>query len=345
MKTCINISIIFVLLWTADIFAGDLEPSAAPGSTMKTLDEVEPRIPITQGDIPLTISSPGSYYLAGDVTAAATAITVSADNVTIDLMGYSVTGPGAGYGVNMASGENIEIRNGTITNFQTGIYDGSSTGGGHRIINVRAESNTCSGIILYGTACMIKDCTVYNNGQSSTSIIYGIYTYTGALIAGNVIAQNGSETKGNFYGIYAGYGAAIKGNQIYHNADSSQALYNYGIYAYSGCSIIDNGIFGNAGYAVGNFYGIHTYYAGTISGNTVNTNAGSSSGSVYGIKAGSGAAVNGNSVCHNGSSSSSSVIGIYLTSYNLADQNSSYGNAGTNMQVGADCVLGSNVAP
>lgn len=42
--------------------AGQLNPPGPPtAGTMKPLSEVEPRIPICQADIPLTISTSGSY--------------------------------------------------------------------------------------------------------------------------------------------------------------------------------------------------------------------------------------------------------------------------------------------
>ena len=48
----------------------DREPSGAPGPTMKTLEEVEPRIAIHTSDLPLIISEPNSYYLAENINFA-----------------------------------------------------------------------------------------------------------------------------------------------------------------------------------------------------------------------------------------------------------------------------------
>ena len=50
-------------------------PSGPPGPTMKSLDEVEPRIPVVNGapgvsvDLngTVTIDKPGSYYLTGNI--------------------------------------------------------------------------------------------------------------------------------------------------------------------------------------------------------------------------------------------------------------------------------------
>ena len=103
------------LLLVAGIYwinAGDLEPPGAPAPTMKMIDELEPRTQLFE--FPVAIDTPGSYYLMGNVVGAG-GITIVTSNVTIDLNGFTLAGPGAGSGIDApATLENITIRNGTV---------------------------------------------------------------------------------------------------------------------------------------------------------------------------------------------------------------------------------------
>src|SRR5215469_11158743 len=73
---------------------GSLTPSGPPAPTMLTLSQVEPRTPIAS--LPFTVSTPGSYYVTGNLTAAVNqnGILVATDNVTIDLNGFTLSGTG-----------------------------------------------------------------------------------------------------------------------------------------------------------------------------------------------------------------------------------------------------------
>src|SRR5437868_8408613 len=87
----------FAFLFQTSAFAqGSLTPPAAPMPTMKTLQQVEPRTPIST--LPFTISASGSYYLTTNLTgvAGSDGITISASDVTLDLKGFTMTGAGGG---------------------------------------------------------------------------------------------------------------------------------------------------------------------------------------------------------------------------------------------------------
>ena len=123
---------------------GSLTPPGAPAPTMKSLDQVEARTPISSA--PFTISSPGSYYLTSNLTVSSgDAIVIASSNVTLDLRGFTINSTstaaaGSGHGIDVTSGNNIEIRDGFIKSpvtangnsfslnggFHDGIYAGAS---------------------------------------------------------------------------------------------------------------------------------------------------------------------------------------------------------------------------
>ena len=104
------------------VWSGDLEPPGAPAPTMKPLDQVEPRTPIRAADLPLTISTSGSYYAVEDLVTAGAGIKIEVDNVTIDLMGFGLSG-GLGDGIkDTGTRKNIIVRNGTVTGWNWVVF-------------------------------------------------------------------------------------------------------------------------------------------------------------------------------------------------------------------------------
>src|SRR2546423_15603605 len=103
---------------------GSLTPPGAPAPTMKTLDQVEPRLPLdaahTSSDAnnDFIIIQRGSYYLTGNLTLnKATGIQVNVAEVTIDLNGFEITRTlgGSATCINITpSGAAVTIRNGRI---------------------------------------------------------------------------------------------------------------------------------------------------------------------------------------------------------------------------------------
>ena len=127
-----RVTILFLLLLPASAFPqGPLTPPGAPAPTMKTLDQLEPRTPITAYGT--TLTTPGSYFLAANLTSGASTndgIVVRANNVTIDLNGFSIistTAPGsdspAGIRVDgsITPISNVTVCNGRITGFDRAV--------------------------------------------------------------------------------------------------------------------------------------------------------------------------------------------------------------------------------
>lgn len=264
--------------------------------------------------LPFTISSSGSYYLTQNLSTSGDGITVSADNVTIDFNGFTITGPGkasgTGYGVILTGRKNVEVRNGTVKEFgYTGIYD--NAGMAHRILNMRVMDNGGSGVWMQSEYHLASNCSLKSNGG------YGIQLGAGATVTGNNVIGSGSN------GIGVGEGSTVSGNTAYYNA--------YGIAAGSGSTVSGNAV------AYSTTHGIGTDPGVTIIGNSSYFNGRN------GIDAGQGSSIKNNSMYYN------NWNGLYLAGDNLVDGNTAYGNnrAGGyyNITSCATCTFGDNVAP
>lgn len=220
----------------------------------------EYRTPIST--VPIEISTPGSYYLTQNLTHAtdtSNAIVISADHVTLDLNGFSVSGSGSGpYSAINVTGDNVTVMNGTLRSALTGITFGAVSEG--YIFRVRCELHDWAGISFSGSSGAIVDCISSNNayGISISNIqdplclirIEGCQVrqntgsgiFTGTHVQGillrNTISHNGEE------GIKVQYASIIKNNVAVQNSALSGVIVP-DIDAAVGSILVDN--LGNTG--------------------------------------------------------------------------------------------------
>ena len=220
--------------------------------------------------LPYTISKPGDYTLAKSLTYNANrtdAITITTDDVILDLGGNCITGPGlatsAHHGISIF-GNGVEVRNGYIAGFFYGLFANNSIS--PKASNLRVHDNLF-GIDFESSAygAEVKDCKVYTNGRT------GIYVAAaGGIITNNVTYNNGTETSS--YGINVNSGSCVIGNSSYHNT-------GIGVAAGDGCTVKNNSSFGNTETGIITF-GTVLLDGNAASGNTPNYNL--SAGTVSG---------------------------------------------------------------
>ena len=165
--------------------------------------------------------------------------------------------------------DNVEIRNGTIRDFSSGIYEDDSVNGkNHRVLGVRIFSCYADGIYFAGCEnCQIKDCTIADGGTitGASGSVYAIYVGGGGNVTGNSIYNFGTSTSCSAYGISANYGSVITGNSIYSVGTSSTGSYVRGIYASTGCTVTGNTC---------TVYGIYLLGSSSVFNNTAYDNNG-----------------------------------------------------------------------
>ena len=182
----------FSLQPSALLGQGSLTPPGPPAPTMKSADQIEPRTPISSA--PFIISASGSYYLTTNLTVSSgNAITIATNNVTLDLMGFtivSIASSASGNGILLTNSlsdttiVNGHIRSG-VTNNGSGVYTGTGFAYGifsaSPLVNVVISKVSVAGVLddgIYlghGNGTLVEACTVKTAGDNGilASIIKG----------------------------------------------------------------------------------------------------------------------------------------------------------------------------
>ena len=167
--------------------AGSLEPPGPLAPTMKPLDQVEPRIPLTQDAYAIPAS--GSYYLAENISSATTLV-IGFDDVTLDLNGFSIVADGspAVAAISADAAVGLEIKDGAIRGFAhavelTGLAEA-------RLTELRIHDQTDTGLRIVSSDVVVQDCQIHFNGGSGVDVLSDGISFGRVEILDNSIRGN-----------------------------------------------------------------------------------------------------------------------------------------------------------
>lgn len=226
---------------------GPLNPPGSPGVTMRTLQQIEPRTPIAS--LPYAITQPGSYYLESNLTAAvgSNGITISTNDVTLDLMGFTLAGStnsAGGVGV-VGIRRNLVIRNGVIRGFGVGVDAAGADNS--RYQDLRVLLNRGDGLRI-GQYAVVENCLVLENagdgiqGFQGTVVRNGVVssnTLNGILLGANSVAADCLVTDNTQAGIVAGANSTVERCQVIRSGTRGVVLNrDSGV---RGCTVLNAG--------------------------------------------------------------------------------------------------------
>ncbi len=221
--------------------------------------EIEQPASAYDADTLILIDTAGSYKLIGNIDCSSltdtNAIEITASNVTLDLNGFTVTGPGnsgdEGNGI-YAYGEaatpiyNVTVMNGGVTSFRKrGIYFLYCTG--FYIIYINTYQNGRYGITCWtgALAGTIENCRAANNGAWETDTAGGGIYINNSTILQNCVSYNST-----------GYGIVVldHNNIIRNNTSSSTQQFNAtlgeAIYVYGSRNIVADNVCNDSSYGI-----------------------------------------------------------------------------------------------
>jgi parallel beta-helix repeat protein len=227
------------------VFAqGSLTPPGVPAPMMKSLDQIEPRTPISS--LPCVVSHSGSYYLTTNLFGSdgQDGIIVTANDVTLDLNGFVLDGTvtvgtrvaqgqpvpqmgtmGSLNGINATSGVvNLVVRNGSLRGWgKSGVAADNCDGAVFERLRI---SGSGSWGLISGLRSAVRDCTAISNPGGGITADYH------SLVSGCLSAENGGN------GFWCPAGGTVRDCLAMNNMGDGFAAGDVSVF--SGCTSRDN---------------------------------------------------------------------------------------------------------
>jgi hypothetical protein len=228
MSRCLSgLLIVTMLVGSLPAFAATAKPTATVDSTVL----IDQQFVLNAGGFPLKITTPGNYKLAGNlvVPANASGILIQANDVTLDLNGFGITGgivcdnggfvctptPTAGdtIGVEAVASATanifgVTIRNGHVRGFTFGI----STFGGI-VEEINAQGNLRAGIA--GDKAIVRKNDASRNHQDGIEC-------NSCLVTENIAALNQANQ------FLVGFGGLLSNNAAVTSGAAGGGINNFG---------------------------------------------------------------------------------------------------------------------
>jgi len=184
--------LVSIIVYAAALFWPAVQACAADGVVL-----IDQATVTASGGFPYVIKKPGSYRLDGNLSVTASdGIHIESDDVTLDLGGFSITGPSE-QGLVTAISDNgrshtgISVRNGHIASWGNGIGLSQCTGCSVQQVQIRRV--IFSGIQM-GRAALVSDNIVIGPGSgsqtgNSPNFGNGISTANNGLVVDNNVVD------------------------------------------------------------------------------------------------------------------------------------------------------------
>ena len=142
---------------------------------------------------PLKIKKSGSYVLTGNLEPGGVntdGITITAPNVTLDLKGYSIVGPGkngSSIGINAGAQNNVTVENGGVSGMgSNGVVLGNYGVARNLQITGNGTGGSGAGIQCVGASCLVSDCVASGNASSGLVFLDASSGYQDNVVQGNL---------------------------------------------------------------------------------------------------------------------------------------------------------------